>query len=130
MSDEKRNRNPWEDRYGQEDDTDSETSQESNPSKTTKTSKTAETAVTSEEAESSKTSETGKTPTVRDRKNVNMYLPEALVSQLQLRYSELETEWRRKHDDELPKNEVFYPAVIRAALEETSIEAEIGLEEE
>lgn len=64
---------------------------------------------------------------VRDQKNVNMYLPDDLVSDMRLRYSELELEWRREHDDDLPKNEVFYPAVIRAALEGTSIEAEIGL---
>lgn len=142
MTDEKRERNPWNDRYDK-DDTDAEpnTSETSEPSESSKTSQTAESAEsstasetveTSETSEESESEETSKSTgsTVRERKNVNMYLPDGLVSDMQLRYSELNVEWRREHDDDLPKNEVFYPAVIRAALEGTSIRAEIGLDEE
>ena len=67
---------------------------------------------------------------VRDRKNVNMYLPDHLVDDMKTRHAELQVEWHSLYGEPLPKNEVFYPAVIRAALEETSIEAEIGLKEE
>ncbi|PHQ38256.1 HNH endonuclease [Halorubrum persicum] len=66
--------------------------------------------------------------TVRERKNVNMYLPEELVEDLQLRYSELNVEWRRQHGEDMPKNEEYYPAAIRAALGESSIEEELGVE--
>ncbi|ELZ36429.1 HNH endonuclease [Halorubrum sp. Atlit-26R] len=67
--------------------------------------------------------------TVRERKNVNMYLPETLVDDLQLRYSELNVKWRRQHGEDMPKNEEFYPAAVRAALGGSSIEDELGLEE-
>jgi cytoskeletal protein RodZ len=137
MSDDKRDRDPWEDRYDQEDAVDeSETSEQSEESKTSKRSQTAETAESSsasdtvEKSESEETSKSEERSTVRERKNVNMYLPDDLVSDMQLRYSELNVKWRREHDDDLPKNEVFYPAVISAALKGTSIDAEIGLNEE
>jgi hypothetical protein len=126
MSDDKRDRDPWDDRYAGDDEVAddseiSETSETSERPETSKTSKSEETADTSESAETSKS-------TVRDRKNVNMYLPDGLVDDLQLRYSELNVEWRRQHDDDLPKNERYYPAVIRAALEGTTIEEELGLD--
>ena len=134
MGDDKRDRNPWEDRYGEGDDVDaSETSEASEPSETEETSETAETSKMSKTPKSQKTADTSESTeaskaTVRDRKNVNMYLPDGLVDDLQLRYSELNVEWRRQHDDDLPKNERFYPAVIRAALEDTTIEEELGLD--
>ena len=100
----KRDRNPWADRYDRDDDDqddpgiESEASSEtaemseapniSNTSKRQKTTKTSKSKKTAESEESS--------GTVRERKNVNMYLPESLVDDLQMRYSELNVEWRRR----------------------------------
>ncbi|WP_164932747.1 hypothetical protein [Halorubrum amylolyticum] len=130
----KRDRNPWDDRYDRDDDDDdrddaalegaSSTSETSDISKTSKREKTTEMAKSEKTAESEESS-----GTVRERKNVNMYLPEGLVDDLQLRYSELNVEWRRRHGEDMPKNEEFYPAAIRSALGESSIEEELGLEE-
>lgn len=139
----KRDRNPWQDRYDRDDEDDAPAVvDEPSTSETVETSETAETSNTSE---ISKTSKRSKTPemsksqktaeseessgTVRERKNVNMYLPEGLVDDLQLRYSELNVEWRRRHGEDMPKNEEFYPAAVRAALGESSIEEELGLDE-
>ena len=58
-----------------------------------------------------------------------MYLPEGLVDDLQLRYSEPNVEWRRRHGEGMPKNKEFYPAAIRAALGESPIEEELSLDE-
>jgi len=132
---EKRDRNPWEDRYDHDDEDDgleddslsSETEETTEASDTSKTSKSAE---TSKMSQSTKTTESEESSgTVRERKNVNMYLPEALVDDLQLRYSKLNVEWRRQHGEDMPKNGEFYPAAIRAALEDSSIEEELGLDE-
>jgi len=124
---EKRDRNPWNDRYGEGEEDDVDGSESSEPSELSETSKTSKTTKSGKTEDTSESEETSKS-TVRDRKNVNMYLPDGLVDDLQLRYSELNVEWRRQHDDDLPKNERFYPAVIRAALEETTIEEELGLD--
>jgi len=113
MSD-KHDRDPFDDRYARDDDSDAESS---------KTSKSAETA------ENEKSDEKEESGGVRERKNVNMYLPDDLVDDLQLRYSELNVQWRRDHGEDLPKNDEFYPAVIESALRETSIKAELGLDE-
>jgi hypothetical protein len=93
----------------------------------------------SEKAEKSEASETSKSSkkdkssqeseTVRSRKNVNMYLPDGLVEDMQLRYSELNVEWQREHGEELPKNAKFYPAVIRAALNDSTVAQELGIED-
>jgi len=119
MTDKRESRDPFDARY----DTDSETEE------TTKMTETAETSQTAENAENTETSETSKTSkTIRERKNVNMYLPEDLVEEMNIRYSELNAQWVREHDGEdLPKNQEFYPAVVQAALNETSIESELGL---
>ncbi|MDB2265901.1 hypothetical protein PM025_17670 [Halorubrum ezzemoulense] len=133
---EKRDRNPWDDRYdhededaGHEDDTlTSETVETSEASNTSKTSKSKETSKMSESSMMTESEESS--GTVRERKNVNMYLPETLVDDLQLRYSELNVEWRRRHGEDMPKNEEFYPAAVRAALGESSIEEELSLDEQ
>lgn len=129
---EKRDRNPWDDRYG-EGDEESETSETSKTSETPDTSDSPKTSKTSKREKSTESEEISERPetsksTVRDRKNVNMYLPDDLVGDLQLRYSELNVEWRRQHDDDLPKNQEFYPAVIRAGLEGTSVREELDLD--
>jgi len=134
----KRDRNPWDDRYDRDDDDrddagpedESPTSETAEMSEASDTSKTSKRAETTEMAKSEKTTESGEiSGTVRERKNVNMYLPEGLVDDLQLRYSELNVEWRRRHGEDMPKNEEFYPAAIRSALGESSIEEELGLGE-
>lgn len=102
---------PFDNRYADE----SETAEESEASKRSK----------SEETEES--SENSKT--VRSRKNVNMYLPDGLVDDMQLRYSELNVAWQREHGEELPKNAEFYPAVIRAALNDSTVGEELGIED-
>lgn len=134
----KRDRNPWDDRYDRDDDDrddaahegESSTSETAETSEASNTSKTSKRAETTEMAKSEKTTESEeRSGTVRERKNVNMYLPEGLVDDLQLRYSELNVEWRRRHGEDMPKNEEFYPAAIRSALGGSSIEEELGLDE-
>ena len=51
------------------------------------------------------------------------------VDELDIRYSEVTVEWQREHGEQLPKNERFYPAVIRSALSGTSIEEDPDLNE-
>ena len=138
----KRDRNPWEDRYDRDDAGDQEDVDDdrdaaaleadaSTGSETVEMSETSDASETSKRAETAKTSESEESSgTVRERKNVNMYLPEDLVDDLQLRYSELNVEWRRRHGEDMPKNEEFYPAAIEAALGDSSIEEELGLDEE
>lgn len=88
MSD-KRDRDPFGDRY-----------------QTAETDKTEETAKTAETSES-----------IKERTNVNMYLPEDIVTELRLTHAELNVEWQREHGEDMPKNEVFYPALVKAGLE-------------
>jgi hypothetical protein len=119
----KRDRDPFDARYDDDDeDGDSETS------KTSKMAETTETSETAENEQSDESDETAESGGVRERRNVNMYLPDALVDDLQLRYSELNVQWRREHGDDLPKNDEFYPAVIESALRDTTIEGELGLD--
>jgi len=54
---------------------------------------------------------------------------QSVVDELDIRYSEVNVQWQREHGEQLPKNERFYPAVIRAGLSGTSIEEELGLDE-
>lgn len=105
-------------------------SEQSSSQSKSKSSEMPETSKESKSSESSKTSkseETEKSSTggVRDRKNVNMYLPDELVEDLQLRYAELNLEYRRERGEDMPKNQVFYPAVIQAALGESTIRESI-----
>ena len=133
----KRDRNPWDDRYDRDDDDQDDPAIESEASsETTEMSEASNTSKTSKRQKTTKMSKSEKTAeseessgTVRERKNVNMYLPESLVDDLQMRYSELNVEWRRRHGEDMPKNDEFYPAAIRAALGESSIEEELGLGE-
>ncbi|MDQ2074983.1 hypothetical protein RBH20_20905 [Haloarcula sp. H-GB4] len=120
----KRDRDPFDQRYDEDGD-DNDT--QSNSSKITKTSKTSKTAETEESEKSDETVEGGG---VRERRNVNMYLPDGLVDDLQLRYSELNVQWRRENGEDLPKNDEFYPAVIESSLRDTTIEKELGLADE
>lgn len=109
---------PFDNRYAGEE---SETADESETSKTSKSTMSADQSETSEASE--------KAETVRSRKNVNMYLPDDLVDDMQLRYSELNVQWQREHGEELPKNAEFYPAVIRAALNDSTVAEELDIED-
>ena len=120
---------------------------------TTETTETAETIDTTEgtstpssemteTTEATKTTETIETPETADtlgpgdegfvlREDWNgrtIYLPDDVVDDLDIRYSEVNVEWQREHGEQLPKNERFYPALVRAAINETTIEAELGLD--
>lgn len=93
---------------------------------------TAENSETSETAETMSTSETAETEesaeTVKERKNVNMYLPEDLVGKMNIRYSELDAQFQREHSRSMEKNRDWYPALIEAGLTDQSIEDVLNLE--
>ena len=96
---------------------------------------TTEATTTTETGETIETSETTGTLGPGDegfvlREDWNgrtIYLPDDVVDDLDIRYSEVNVEWQREHGEQLPKNERFYPALVRAAINETTIEAELGL---
>ncbi|OYR64867.1 HNH endonuclease [Halorubrum ezzemoulense] len=137
------------DRFGAATDT-TETSETGNTTETTETIDTSGSASTpstdmTETTETTTTTETGETIETSDttdtlgpddegfvlREDWNgrtIYLPDDDVDELDIRYSEVNVQWQREHGEQLPKNERFYPAVIRAGLSGTSIEEELGLE--
>lgn len=105
----------------------------SNPSETEKTEEIEETTEEAETAESPETSGANESdddlPPVRERQNINMYIADDdLVEDFKLRYQELNLRWRREYGEDLPKNDEFYPALLRSALNETTIAGELGLE--
>jgi hypothetical protein len=147
----KHDRDPFNARYDR-DDSDEQTevggdseSSSSNASKTPKTSEKKKTDLAGGEESSdiSKTSKTSETdgssetdkksgdtlPPVRERKNINMYIADDdLVEDFKLRYQELNLQWQREHGEELAKNDNFYPALLRSALNETTIAEELDLD--
>lgn len=92
--------------------------------KTDQTTETAETADPAENAESAEPAETAE-PSVKERRNVNMYLPEDDRNELMATFDELNAKAKRE-GDELEKNRDFYPRVIRAGLDQI---AEMDLKE-
>ena len=77
---------------------------------------------TEKKSKSSKPSKTEKTnerkkKSVKDRPSVLMYLPEELHSDLDIRFDELNAQYKREHGDALEKNRDYYPAVVKAGLE-------------
>ena len=122
------NDDPWDARYSSDSEEDEETTETGESDNSSKTKETSKTSKTRESDNSSKTTETSKSnETIRSRKNINMYLPEQLVDELQLRYSELNVKWRREHGEDMPKNAEYYPAVIRASLNDTTVAEELDL---
>lgn len=119
------NDDPWDARYSSDSEEDEETTETEESDNSSKTKETSNTSKTGESDNSSKTSKSNET--IRSRKNINMYLPEQLVDELQLRYSELNVEWRREHGEDMPKNAEYYPAVIRASLNDTTVAEELDL---
>jgi len=107
-----------------------------NSTASSETTETTEATTTTETGETIETSETTDTLGPGDegfvlREDWNgrtIYLPDDVVDDLDIRYSEVNVEWQREHGEQLPKNERFYPALVRAAINETTIEAELGLD--
>lgn len=64
---------------------------------------------------------------VRDRPSVLMYLPPELREELDIRFDELNAEYRREHGEPLGKNRDYYPAVVRAGLTGEPIEELLDL---
>ena len=97
---------------------------------TTEATKTTETGETIETPETSDTLGPGDEGFVlrEDWNGRTIYLPDDVVDDLDILYSEVNVEWQREHGEQLPKNERFYPALVRAAINETTIEAELGLD--
>ncbi|CDK40631.1 hypothetical protein [Halorubrum sp. AJ67] len=111
-------------------DTTEETSTPSSEmTETTEATTTTETSETIETPETTDTLGPGDEGFVlrEDWNGRTIYLPDDVVDDLDIRYSEVNVEWQREHGEQLPKNERFYPALVRAAINETTIEAELGL---
>ena len=84
------------------------------------------------ESKSSKPSKTEQTDkrkkkSVKDRPSVLMYLPEELHSDLDIRFDELNAQYKREHGEALEKNRDYYPAVIKAGLEGEDIKEVLDL---
>ena len=101
---------------------------------------TTDTTTMTETGETIETSETGDTTDTlapgdegfvlrEDWNGRTIYLSDDDVDELDIRYSEVNVEWQREDGEQLPKNEKFYPEVIRAGLSGTSIEEELGLDD-
>ena len=87
---------------------------------------------TGKESKSSKLSKTEQTDkrkkkSVKDRPSVLMYLPEELHSDLDIRFDELNAQYKREHGEALEKNRDYYPAVIKAGLEGEDIKEVLDL---
>jgi hypothetical protein len=110
-------------RFNAEEDKTSRTSKTSNAPQTYSTEKASSTDKTSSAGETATTEKTSlsdkstnpERPSTRDRRAVTMYLPEELVTELDLQFQELSLEMQREHDREIEKNADYYPALIRAA---------------
>ena len=83
----------------------------------------------SKSSKPSKTEQTGKREqkSVKDRPSVLMYLPEELHSELDIRFDELNAQYKREHGEALEKNRDYYPAVIKAGLEGEDIKEVLDL---
>jgi hypothetical protein len=87
---------------------------------------------TGEKSKSSKPSKIEQTDereqkSVKDRPSVLMYLPEELHSNLDIRFDELNAQYKREHGEALEKNRDYYPAVIKAGLEGEDIKDVLDL---
>lgn len=71
--------------------------------------------------------EGGSGDSVRDRPSVLMYLPPELREELDVRFDELNAEYRREHGEPLGKNRDYYPAVVRAGLTGEPVEELLDL---
>ena len=103
------------------DDTDTEGSRDSNEQ--------PKSGNSSKSSKRSKTEQTDKREqkSVKDRPSVLMYLPEDLHSDLDIRFDELNAQYKREHGEALEKNRDYYPAVIKAGLEGEDIKEVLDL---
>lgn len=69
----------------------------------------------------------GEGASVKDRPSVLMYLPEGTRQELDIRFDELNAQYKREHGEPLEKNRDYYPAVIEAGLEGQSVEEILDL---
>ena len=92
----------------------SEQAETENESKTSKLSKTENMVETEQKS-------------VKDRPSVLMYLPEELHSDLDIRFDELNAQYKREYGEALEKNRDYYPAVIKAGLEGKDIKEVLDL---
>jgi len=53
---------------------------------------------------------------IKDRKSVLMYLPDDVWQELDIRFDELNAEYKRQYGESLEKNRDYYPAVLLAGL--------------
>ena len=83
---------------------------------------------TSESAERTETDAGDPDGSVKERRNVNMYLPEELVDELQIRFDELNARHRREHGEPMEKNREYYPAVTATGIESEALEERLDLE--
>jgi len=107
-----------------------ETSDPGEQSDASEASKPSETSETAEQSESAEPSETGQTSVKDEMVGTYMYLPEELKNELDLRFDELSLEHKREHGEPLEKNRDFYPAMVRAALDNQEALEEMLLDSE
>lgn len=63
---------------------------------------------------------------IRDEWNGRtIYLPDGVVNDVDLLYQELNLKYQREYQKKLPKNELFYPAIFQAALNDPQTVREI-----
>jgi hypothetical protein len=98
-----------------------EDEQKEGGSKSSKQSKTEQTDKTDKKGESAEADQNEQT-SVKDRPSVLMYLPEDQHTELDIRFDELNAQYKRKHGEALQKNRDYYPAVVEAALEGKDLE--------
>lgn len=122
------------DSYSSSPDGDSEEESAEETVDTQETMGTVETQDTEEPGETEETEETQETPetleqvdskdrwkgeTVRERDNINFYVPEEVVDEVQNAYAELNAEYRREYGEDLEKNSQFYPHLLQTAVEDS-----------
>ena len=106
-------------------DSSSSSNETSSSSKTDSTESTSGSSKADNSSSSSKPSKSG----VREKQGVTMYLDPELVEDLDFRFDELNLHYRREHGEKMQKNTEFYPAMVRAAINNTTIEDELELKD-
>lgn len=111
-------------RFESDKDESSKTEEDSKKSKTDKIDKMDTTPKPSKIEETDEKEKTS----VKDRPSVLMYLPEGDHHALDVRFTQLNARHKEEHGEGIQKNRDYYPAVVRAALNDTTLEEELGLE--
>ena len=114
--------------------------------RTSETEGTSETGETSETFEASETLETEETEervdqngtvesrlqwvggtSVRDRANLNFYLPDEVKSEIEDTYLQLNIEYQQRYGETLKKHEQYYPHLLEQGLNEDDLREQLGL---